>query len=928
MPSRPKLSNLIRQIKWALMRLSKFTIVSLSSHLCIDDRRVPLSNGHHDISSSPPSSFNTSAHDTNATFNTHLEPPLSNGTVNKEDHIDGTQTTTGPSSSLPDSGETGETGDRQHPSSSQSALEDSLSFDLLPTVLDQPTLGLREETQPLVIEQTVEIGGQKQPQNLLSDRQSSSAIKIDTSEPVAAAAEPESQPETAMLQEVRAASADPPALVASQPLQVDNMTALASVEQHVKIPSADVPDHQPVPVPDGAAPEAPIDPAPSPATPANARSPETDTKKPLQDDQIMQDAPYSSAKVAREREDDDLSDGPAAKRSKTDDDVASPSEFKVPERPVINTQFNETQSEATAKAAPPMTAVQYKAATRIVTNIKRVQCSANFREPVDYVKHQIPTYPDVIKNPMDLKTLETRLKVNPRPSVDAFVADFNLIVDNCLTFNGPVHAVTGFANQMKANFDKQMETMPGPDETASSPADKKKKSANPPASKLTQPRRESRQSLPGSARSPVSASSPQTFALGPQGVPLIRRDSTFGDGRPKREIHPPAPRDLPYTNQKPKKKKFLWELKFCDHVLKELEKQKYIAISLPFMVPVDPVALNIPTYHSIIKKPMDFGTVRQKLDRGEYENAKEFELDVRLIFQNCYKFNKAGDAVNAMGHSFEDVFDAEWSKKRTWIEANTSASGAQTSGSSDAEDSEDEEQQEEEEDEEDELIALQRQIAEINNRVQAITQKKKSPPVSNKKASKVTKPARKDSKKPSAPIKSEKKVPAKPVKKEKVPYITYEQKQDISTRINSLNEKQMATALKIIRDNMPTLKVRSRLCEDCRVSSHDTFSEHQTEADSFQIQGIQDDELELDIDELSDDVLFKLWTYVRKFAPLPEDVSVRPAPAASSAAPARKKNKPMSKHEQEARIAQVQNSLSGFQNPGFVPSCKLCFRSG
>ena len=84
------------------------------------------------------------------------------------------------------------------------------------------------------------------------------------------------------------------------------------------------------------------------------------------------------------------------------------------------------------------------------------------------------------------------------------------------------------------------------------PGDKKKKTITASALKPPPVRRESRSSLPGSARSPVSAGSQQTFALGPTGVPPIRRDSTIvGDGCPKREIHPPAPRDLPYANQKP-----------------------------------------------------------------------------------------------------------------------------------------------------------------------------------------------------------------------------------------------------------------------------------------------------------------------------------------------------------------------------------------
>ena len=58
-----------------------------------------------------------------------------------------------------------------------------------------------------------------------------------------------------------------------------------------------------------------------------------------------------------------------------------------------------------------------------------------------------------------------------------------------------------------------------------------------------------------------------------------------------------------------------------------------------FNQPVDPVRLNIPTYTRVIKNPMDLGTVRQKLDAGEYENIDDFADDVRLTFKNAIKFN-------------------------------------------------------------------------------------------------------------------------------------------------------------------------------------------------------------------------------------------------------------------------------------------------
>ena len=789
------------------------------SYLRIFRFRTSLPNGHDGPTIKTSTSLNNSAHDinSNSTSNVdHVELRLPNGNVKKANHFDDTQTTVEPSSSLPDSGDTSE---RHFAPSRQSAVDDSydqstvgrdtVQFELPKAIVEQPLSEIREEANSEHRTRSEENEQQREMPQVL--KPSKNEISLPETVVIATAqtavAEPELPPTPP--QEFRSDSIEANGLTEAQSSTFSVIAESVSDVKTGTIPTADIPNHQPVPIPNGAVTEVPIDPAPSPALPGEKATLEVNATDSIQieDDPAMQDAPQSPIKISREREDDDLAEGPAAKRSKIDDETAS--DFKVPERPVINTQVNGNESEEAAESAHSMTDLQYKAAQKIMANIKRIQSSAAFKEPVDYMRLNIPHYPNVVKNPMDLRTLDENLRARKYPTIDAWVADFHLIVDNCRLFNGPDSDFTKKAYEMKNNFDKQREKIPGPEVSEPNSASKKKKSIISPATKISQPRRESRSSLPGSARSPVSASSPQTFALGPQGVPLIRRDSTFGDGRPKREIHPPAPRDLPYTNQKPKKKKFLWELKFCDHALREMEKPKYGHVSYPFMAPVDPVALNIPSYHSIIKKPMDFGTVRQKLDRGEYENAKEFEADVRLIFQNCYKFNKPVDAVAVIGHQFEEHFDHEWSKKRDWIDANTPASGAQTPGSSDDEDSDDEDQEEEEDDEEDKLAVLQRQIAEMSRQVQAITQKKKSsPPAANKKASKTAKTIKKDSKKSAPPPKIEKRAPSKLAKKEKTSYISYEEKQDISNAINSLNEKQMASALKIIRDNMPTLKVR------------------------------------------------------------------------------------------------------------------------
>ncbi|KAJ3274080.1 hypothetical protein HDV01_003573 [Terramyces sp. JEL0728] len=78
-------------------------------------------------------------------------------------------------------------------------------------------------------------------------------------------------------------------------------------------------------------------------------------------------------------------------------------------------------------------------------------------------------------------------------------------------------------------------------------------------------------------------------------------------------------------------------------VLKRLFAQK---ISFWFKTPVDPVALNLPTYTTIVKTPMDLGTVKKKLDNDEYATEEDFATDVRLTFGNSLLFNPAGSQVS------------------------------------------------------------------------------------------------------------------------------------------------------------------------------------------------------------------------------------------------------------------------------------------
>jgi hypothetical protein len=46
-----------------------------------------------------------------------------------------------------------------------------------------------------------------------------------------------------------------------------------------------------------------------------------------------------------------------------------------------------------------------------------------------------------------------------------------------------------------------------------------------------------------------------------------------------------------------------------------------------------------PDYYELIKKPMDYGTMKEKLENGEYRSAQAMQKDFVLVMENCRQFN-------------------------------------------------------------------------------------------------------------------------------------------------------------------------------------------------------------------------------------------------------------------------------------------------
>ncbi|KAJ3069924.1 hypothetical protein HDU98_007032 [Podochytrium sp. JEL0797] len=83
----------------------------------------------------------------------------------------------------------------------------------------------------------------------------------------------------------------------------------------------------------------------------------------------------------------------------------------------------------------------------------------------------------------------------------------------------------------------------------------------------------------------------------------------------------------------------------------------------PFLEPVDPVALGIPTYTKIVTRPMDFGTVARRVESRYYPTVKAFVADLQLVLDNCFRFNPEQHSVHGLGKQVEKFLENQLMKK-------------------------------------------------------------------------------------------------------------------------------------------------------------------------------------------------------------------------------------------------------------------------
>ncbi|KAH8100556.1 hypothetical protein BXZ70DRAFT_892966, partial [Cristinia sonorae] len=472
-----------------------------------------------------------------------------------------------------------------------------------------------------------------------------------------------------------------------------------------------------------------------------------------------------------------------------------------------------------------LSAQQHRFMLSTLRSLKKLKDCGPFIHPVDPVAMNIPHYTSIIKRPMSFSVVESKLvasnpakpdpnTANPRyHTVEELVEDVRLIFSNCVTFNGPEHAIVQMGKRVEAAFDRMLKNLPAADVK---PIVKKSVTPTPPPP-------------PVAAKKPVRKASTS--------VPVIRRTDD-PVGRPKREIHPPPPKDLPYTDI-PKKRKAKMprsgqadQLKYCDKILKDLNKKTHYSIAHPFYEPVDWVRLEIPSYPKIIKKPMDLSTMRKKLDAGEYVSADKFHDDFKLMIRNCFTFNPSGTPVNLAGQELQRLFDEKWKNLPPLVALDPS---------------DDEDEELEEEDDEHARTTPSGMIADMETQIENMNRnleflkKSKLKEKKKEKKEKKEKPVASTSKKSAPkPPSTKKKSKKQPISDDDV--LSFEQKKDLSDTISKLDGTKLERVIQIIHEGVPEIR------------------------DSTE-------EIELEIDLLPSAVLTKLYNFVIR--PLKPSVSKR-----------------------------------------------------
>ena len=248
---------------------------------------------------------------------------------------------------------------------------------------------------------------------------------------------------------------------------------------------------------------------------------------------------------------------------------------------------------AAPAAAAKGPAVPFKDVKALLKILDSHKLSQPFRTPVDWEKGGLTNYLQVVERPMDLGTIGAKLDgAEPYATTAELLADVDLVWANCIKYNGEGAWISEHAQQLREHTAKKVKQLGWKEGATITPEPAKK----PPAEKKAPP-----PPKPKAAPAPKPAAAPKAAAA---------------QKRKKPEAAPPAAAPPPAAAAPPPAAAggTIITLGACKKLLKPLAEDPS---AFAFNVPVDWQKYGLTDYPKIIKKPMDLGTIKTKLEVRE-----------------------------------------------------------------------------------------------------------------------------------------------------------------------------------------------------------------------------------------------------------------------------------------------------------------------
>ncbi|XP_016848661.1 bromodomain testis-specific protein isoform X1 [Anolis carolinensis] len=373
-----------------------------------------------------------------------------------------------------------------------------------------------------------------------------------------------------------------------------------------------------------------------------------------------------------------------------------------------------TQPHLTIVNPPPPKYINVQGTGRLTNQLQYLQkvvmkamwrhsFSWPFHQPVDAAGLKLPDYYNIIKNPMDLTTIQKRLEHNYYTCAAECIENFKTMFANCYLYNKPGDDIVFMAQELEKVFMQKIAQMPLEEKIIVINQGKRKRKttevaeqsdASIPQAKQSQPPKPPRkvrqfrmtvlqQHTPDPSPETESTNVMSATETGTKGVKrkadtttailTASSESSPAPNEPKiskiisREVceELPTKKGLPDSQHPPeptKNIKLTESLKYCNEILTEMFSKQHEAYAWLFYKPIDVTAPGLEDYNDVVKCPMDLGTIKKKMENNAYKDTQEFAADIRLMFMNCYRYSSPDQEVVTMARKLQDVFEMHFAK--------------------------------------------------------------------------------------------------------------------------------------------------------------------------------------------------------------------------------------------------------------------------